>query len=157
MLDELARHPTYAMFTGSTFTLSPRDEAMIPVIWNNLPKTVEEDEQGGVDSFFCMESSMNESAFAVLPGVCGNEPEGMIAIANTSHNDIVVEKGEVVASGMEIPRGTALKRRGDEGEVVHWVRSGRSVSSLSAVPEDRERCQAIFAARSSGSVGSDSV
>ena len=46
-------------------------------------------------------------------------------------------------------------RRGDEGEVLHWIRPGRSVSSLSNVPEDRERCRAIFAEGLSGDAGSE--
>ena len=69
-LDDLAKHPTFAFYTGSTITLCPKEEALIPVVWNNLPKTVEEDPEGGVESFFCVENQMKESAYAVLPGVC---------------------------------------------------------------------------------------
>ena len=58
----------------------------MPVLWNNLPKTVEEDPDHGIETFFCIENQIEESEFAVLPGVCGNEPEGFVSVANTTHH-----------------------------------------------------------------------
>ena len=99
----LARQPS-AFLDADETRLESGEQAMVPVIWTGMD--VKD------DTFLCDSPPFIAGDLEVLPGICSVEDSSsMLCLLNRTVDTIVLERGEVVALGYEVPPNTRLEKK----------------------------------------------